>query len=501
LAIYHCSIKIIARGEGKSAVAAAAYRSGETLINEYDGVTHDYTRKGGIVHTEILLPEHAPRDYADRSILWNAVEKCEKSARAQLSREVEVALPVELTREQSISLLRGYVQENFVNAGMCADVCAHDKGGGNPHAHIMLTMRPIEQDGTWGAKQKKEYILDQNGDKVYDKSKKQYQCRAVQTTDWNDRGKAEVWRAAWADSVNTALEQQGMAERVDHRSYERQGVELVPTVHLGVAAMQMERRGVRTERGDMNRAVINTNRELFRLRARIVKLQTWVSEEAANPAPPMLSDVITEILYRQGQSGVSRLKEASQTLLFLQRNEIYDMADLEKKVSAMYGKGQVIREKMKPLERRIKTLEEHLQQSEIFKTHRKVKAKYDELYSLYESARKETGVFAEHRAKKALADANAYYDVNSAGIILCQTAERYLKDVLQERFDPKKLPPITKWREELSAKTTERAALNREYLALKDETRKVEQIRRSVGEIMRSEAWGRETVRGRGVGM
>lgn len=136
MAIYHCSIKIISRGKGKSAVAAAAYRSGETLTNEYDGVTHDYTRKGGIVHTEILLPDHAPAEYADRSLLWNAVEKIEKAKNAQLAREIEIALPQELTREQGISLVREYVKAQFVNAGMCADFCLHDTGGGN--------MRPIE---------------------------------------------------------------------------------------------------------------------------------------------------------------------------------------------------------------------------------------------------------------------------------------------------------------------------------------------------------------------
>ena len=166
MAIYHCSIKIISRGKGKSAVAAAAYRSGEALTNEYDGITHDYTRKGGIVHTEILLPDNAPAAYADRSVLWNAVEKAEKAKNAQLAREIEIALPHELTREQGISLVREYVKEQFVNAGMCADICLHDKNDGNPHAHIMLTMRPIEQDGLWGAKQKKEYILDKDGNKI-----------------------------------------------------------------------------------------------------------------------------------------------------------------------------------------------------------------------------------------------------------------------------------------------------------------------------------------------
>lgn len=168
MAIYHCSIKIISRGKDKSAVAAAAYRSGETLTNEYDGVTHDYTRKGGIVHTEILLPDHAPAEYADRSLLWNAVEKIEKAKNAQLAREIEIALPQKLTIEHSISLVREYVKEQFVNAGMCADFAIHDKQDGNPHAHIMLTMRPIEQGGAWGAKQKKEYILDKDGGKIYD---------------------------------------------------------------------------------------------------------------------------------------------------------------------------------------------------------------------------------------------------------------------------------------------------------------------------------------------
>jgi len=140
IAIYHCSIKIISRGKGKSAVAAAAYRTGEKITNDFDGETHDYTRKGGVVHTEILLPDHAPVKYADRTVLWNAVEKIEKAKNAQLAREIELALPHELTREQSISLVREYVKAQFVNAGMCADFAIHDTGGGNPHAHVMLTM-------------------------------------------------------------------------------------------------------------------------------------------------------------------------------------------------------------------------------------------------------------------------------------------------------------------------------------------------------------------------
>ena len=130
---------------GKSAVAAAAYRSGEKLVNEWDGMTHDFTHKGGIVHKEIMLPIHAPPEFADRSTLWNSVEEIEKSATAQLAREIEVALPVELSRAEQLALVRAFVKDTFVAAGMCADFAIHDKGDGNPHAHIMLTVRPLKE--------------------------------------------------------------------------------------------------------------------------------------------------------------------------------------------------------------------------------------------------------------------------------------------------------------------------------------------------------------------
>ena len=189
MAIYHLSIKIISRGKGKSAVAAASYRSGEKIKNEYDGIVHDFTRKGGIAHTEILLPRNAPQEFVSRSVLWNSVEKIEKSKNSQLAREIEIALPKELSREKQIELVRKYVKENFVKVGMCADVALHDKNDGNPHAHILLTMRPLNEDKTWGAKSKKEYILDKNGEKIKLKSGN-YKSRKVNLNDWNEPDKA-----------------------------------------------------------------------------------------------------------------------------------------------------------------------------------------------------------------------------------------------------------------------------------------------------------------------
>ena len=162
----HIPVSIIKRSAGRSAVAAAAYRSGTKLTNEWDGMTHDYTRKGGIVHAEIMLPAHAPPEFADRSILWNSVEQIEKARDSQLAREIEAALPRELSGEQQLALVRAYVKDNFVDKGMCADFAIHDKGTGNPHVHIMLTLRPLKENGQWGAKCRKAYDLDENGQRM-----------------------------------------------------------------------------------------------------------------------------------------------------------------------------------------------------------------------------------------------------------------------------------------------------------------------------------------------
>ncbi|MCL2602668.1 MAG: MobA/MobL family protein, partial [Treponema sp.] len=136
---FHSHVQVISRGRGKSAVAAAAYRAAELIKNEYDGIIHDYTRKGGVVHTGVLLPAQAPGEFSNRALLWNAVEKTEKAENAQLAREVEFSLPLELTREQNISLAHDFVQRTFVSAGMCADICIHEKDGGKLHAHVLLT--------------------------------------------------------------------------------------------------------------------------------------------------------------------------------------------------------------------------------------------------------------------------------------------------------------------------------------------------------------------------
>ena len=274
MAIYHFSAQVISRGSGKSSVAASAYRSGEKLTDERLGVDHDYTRRGGVTYSEILTPSNAPEWANDRNRLWNEVEKIEKSKDSQLSREINIALPVELSREQQIELIRKYVKENFVDKGMAADISMHDKMDGNPHAHIMLTVRPFNEDGTWGAKARKEYILDKNGEKI--KQGKEYKSRKVETTDWNKKETLENWREQWANHANKALEKAGFQERIDHRTLADQGLDRKAQIHVGVHAAAMERKGIPSERGIRNNEIKQLNEQIKNIeKEKVVALQEY----------------------------------------------------------------------------------------------------------------------------------------------------------------------------------------------------------------------------------
>jgi len=464
MAIFHHSIKIISRGSsGKSAVAAAAYRAGEKILCEHDGRISDYTCKGGVVHTEILLPRYAPPEYKDRAVLWNAVEKIEKAKNSQLAREIEIALPVELSLALSKSLVYNYAIENFVRHGMCADIAIHDKGDGNPHAHIMLTMRPFNEDGTWGTKQRKQYTLDAHGEKIYDSKKRQYKCKSIPTTDWNEQTKAEEWRAAWADVTNWYLEEGARVDaRIDHRSYKRHGVDQIPTVHLGVAASQMERRGIATEKGNLNREIGVTNQKLRRLKARMVKLQNWLKEETAKAEQPTLADVITNMLEHSDASQsekIMKLKAAANMLIFLQENDIMDMADLNKKVRSMMDKQSVIKDELKPIDRRLKTLNEHIQQSENYFGFRDIYNEYKKL-----KPKKQTAFYEAHRRE----------------ITLYESAKSYLSGAMNGKTQI----PTGKWRDERKEKAAAKEQLNREYDVLKNEISQVERIKMNVYDIM-----------------
>lgn len=266
MAIYHMSIKNISRAKGKTAIAAAAYRAGTTLQNQETGITHSYTKKTEVAYTEIILPEHAPAEYANREILWNSVQKVETQDRARLAREWEVAIPNELDLDQAKTLIRNF-GESLVKEGMCIDLAIHWKNG-NHHAHIMGTTRPIGKDGKWASKERKGYKLDAKGNKipVIDpktgkqkigaRGRKMWQRETIQCNDWNRREKVEEWRKRWADCCNKYLARE---QQIDHRSYERQGITQLPTVHEGYAARLMEQRGTVSDLCQLNRSIVAYN--------------------------------------------------------------------------------------------------------------------------------------------------------------------------------------------------------------------------------------------------
>lgn len=246
------------RSKGQSAVAAAAYQSGERLFCEYDQKTKHYRNKKEVVFSTILTPPHAPPELTDRNALWNSVEKAETRYNSQLARRVVMALPKEIPREHQIQLVREYCEAQFVCKGMIADIAVHDKGDGNPHAHILLTMRPVDEKGNWAPKGRMVYDLDENGQKQKT-AKGNWKCHKEPTVDWNDRKYAEIWRHEWEGLVNRYYTENGLEERVDLRSYERQGIDTVPTVHMGPAVTQMEKRGMVTIVGTLNRDIKEYN--------------------------------------------------------------------------------------------------------------------------------------------------------------------------------------------------------------------------------------------------
>jgi ATP-dependent exoDNAse (exonuclease V) alpha subunit len=257
---YH--VAIISRGKGRSAVQLAAYSARERLHCDYNGLTYDYTKKNDLAHSEIILPDFAPRSFYNRETLWNAVESIEKNINARLARAVIFTLPKELKRDTHIGMVRRYVQEFFVTRGMCADVAIHDKRDGQPHTHVMLTTRSLDKNGEWMIKQRKQYLLNPDGSRVFDTVRGCYKLgRSIKTNDWDDREYIEKWRKGWADVWNIELERFGLERRVTHESYARQGLKREPTKHLGRAVMVLEERGILTRRGNENRAIESRNKQ------------------------------------------------------------------------------------------------------------------------------------------------------------------------------------------------------------------------------------------------
>lgn len=470
MAIYHLCIKIISRGKGKSAVAASAYRSGEKIKNEYDGIVHDFTRKGGIAHTEILLPQNAPQEFLDRGILWNSVEKIEKSKNSQLAREIEIALPKELNREKQIELVREYVKDNFVNVGMCADIALHDKNDGNPHAHILLTMRPLKEDTTWGAKSKKEYILDENGEKVKLKNGN-YKTKKINTVDWNEQDKAEHWRKAWADITNKYLEENSIQEKVDHRSYQRQGIEQIPTIHLGVSATQMEKKGIATDRGNINREIKHQNMILREISRRIKALLNWIrgirKEEKTEtdnlkstlPYKENLLSVFENLIRKNADNHNTDLEQYIESYQFLKEKNIISLSELKESIVTLRDKNYKTTRAIKDTEKKIDDRVQLIDQAEKYLKHK-------DTYKAYTKLKK--------------SKQEDFYNEHTAEIILFESAKKYLKEHLGES----KTLAISKWKSEVATLKKEKDTLYSQIIDIRKEVEQAENVRSCIDKLL-----------------
>ena len=464
MALYHFHVGQVKRSAGQSAIESAAYRAGEKLYSEYYGQVSDYTRKGGVMHTEILLPPHAPREYADRQTLWNAVEDVERNKNAQLAYSFDIALQNEFSLDENIQLARQFLLDNFVSRGMIADFTVHqpDKDGGipNPHFHVMCPIRPLNSDGTWSAKQRRVYRADGKFD-------------AVPTTDWGRTETLEEWRKAWATLCNAKFKDKGLECRIDHRSYEKLGIDQAPTVHEGVAVRQMEARGLVTNKGERNRWIKSANKMLRALRERIKTLVDWLSDARVKldkPHSPSLGKLLADY-YDARNAGawsekakVGNLKRLTSAVAYLNEHGLHTLDDLEARLDSLHSSLDEVKATMDANKKRSKELRGWLSYAEQFK---RFKPLHDELCAIKWKSKRE------------------------------QFKSEYESELRQLYMARRKLPGgihIAEWQRELNSLEREDAAAYAKYKTLRAELSELLDVKYCIDRALSArETKGRET--------
>ena len=471
IALYHFHVTQIKRSAGQSAVAAAAYRSGEKLHSEYYGEDSDYTRKGGVICSEILLPSQAPPSFSDRETLWNEVEKAERGKKAQLAYSFDIALQNEFSMEENIDLARQFLLDNFVSRGMVVDFAVHspdkeDGGIRNPHFHVMAPIRPIEPDGRWGNKQLREYVLDEDGNRIRDEAGN-FVFNAVPTTDWGSPETLEAWRQAWAELCNAKFAEKGLDCRIDHRSFERQGVEQIPTQHEGPTVRAMEAKGIRTDKGDLNRWIRKTNAMLRETKQKITALIEWLKEvkaELSKPQTPTLVELLSAYYDNRNKGAysskarIANLKKLSEAVNHLEARHLYTADDLDAALHTMQGKIDALKKFASGKQARIKELDELLRMADYYKAGKSVA---DKLKTI--------------RFEKSRQTYKAEHDDT---LRLFYMAERKLKGQVVDG----KLPAAA-WRAEKARLETEYRELQTELTPLYADTKKLWAIHYSIYEV------------------
>ena len=466
MSLYHFSVKQVSRGKGQTVVNSAAYISGQKLHNDYYEEVHDYTRKQGVIYDEIMLPDYVPDRFSDRQTLWNEVEFAEKGKKAQLAYSFDIALQNELTMEENIELAREFCQEQFVSRGMIVDMAVHEGKSSdpeladNPHFHVLIPIRPMNQDGTWGKKQRREYKLDEAGNRIRDENGN-YIFSAVSTTGWNSRELLEEWRNQWADKVNMKFKENDLAARIDHRSYEKQGIELIPTIHEGYEVRAMEKKGIKTVIGELNRAIRQFNQMFISLKESIQWMKTAYEEMKAeldrrqNPTllerlqdyydkktqgrPPFPNFYVE--MKRRGKN-LSNLQEFAKSINYLQTHKIETMEDLQERIDELNGVVSVSKKEISEKREQLKKLENLQKMAEVIKANQPLIDEYNHFF------------FPKKREK--------YYQQHKKEINYYRKCERELK----QHLDKNGKVPTARWKrekEELRSVIEELKADNQPY--------------------------------------
>ena len=453
MALYHFNVDQISRG-GKnpsSAISAATYRAGEHLHSDYYGEENDYSRRKDVVCNEMMLPDFAPERFRDRETLWNELEHVEKHPKAQLAYSLNITLQNELSMEENIRIAREFCMEQFVSKGMIVDFAVHrgDKHSSeepdNPHFHVMAPIRPLKENGDWDSKQHREYILDDEVERVLDTNGKP-KFNAVPNTDWGDPETLKQWRRAWADKVNQTFKEHQIDKRIDDRSYEEQGLDLVATLHEGPAVRAMEEKGIHTEIGDLNRKIKFFNAIVIKLRAVVEEatiLFEAAREELRRRKDPTLYDLIQEYYdkrnevakgyaYGTQKAEITNLKSYIRVVEYLKSQSIYDVDTLQKRLddirySVSENKG-IIQEEKKELG----AVQQAMDAVKIKKQHQPVMDKYNKIYfkimkdkfynehkkeiNSYRRANRILNEYQNEHGKLSVTDMKAYVEMHKSNI-------------------------------------------------------------------------------------
>lgn len=481
MALYHFHVDQVKRSEGCSAVASAAYRAGEKLHNLWDGETHDYTKKGGVVFTEIMLPPNVPEHFSDRSTLWNDLEQFEKRGDAQLAYSFDIAMQNEFTLEENIEFARQFVREQFLSAGMIVDFAFHLPGKDendipNPHFHVLVPIRPLNEDGTWGAKQHRVYNLDENGQRIK-KENGQWDFVAVPTTDWGRPETLQKWRKEWAKFINSKFEEKGLDCRIDHRSYVDQGLDLLPTVHEGPQVRKMEKRGIRTEKGDLNRWIKKFNQMYRSLQSTIAALKEWIKEAKEilkEPEEVYLVDLLRDCqdmrnqvasTYQRGKkrAKISNMKRFNEECNYLLRRNISTLSEFENYILSLNDQIGSSVSSMNEKKEKIKELQQLIEQAKVYK----------ELKPIAEELKKE-----QYRFKKAKVK---YQEEHETELRRYYMVKRKLKEAGFE----KEPFPLKAWEKELQQLEAQYSEEYEAYKPMNQDLKMLYQIKGDVDKVMR----------------